>query len=387
MLRPLLTLLLGLLALTALPAQASDPCPVLRTQTASPDVATRIAAYACDANNAWFRPFIDAEGKVNGVLTYEAEASALANSIEAWQQVAIYWNDSGLLSSAYGRAGASECGYAASARYPSPGCRAFIIDTPWSAAFVSWVMRRAGLPGFTGSASHVNYVRDAYRNPTQNAYVISDPRAAKPAMGDLLCYVRVGSRVYGFGDLATLLSSSDGGLNMHCDIVVGVQPGNLAYLVGGNVAQAVTLRMLRLAPNGYFANLPARSASGDMICAPDSPEGCNSNRQDWSILLKLRPANELAMLPPPYVPPATQVLPRTPAQQCCVNCVVGSGIPRCPAGTMPPTQSRAPVNPDPGKQLPLQGQPASPPQQCCVNCTVGSNVPRCPAGTVPPQTP
>jgi hypothetical protein len=310
--RLLLVLLsLALLALSA-PAIAADPCPLLRHQKNTPDVATRIAAWACEANQNWYAPFIDADGKVNGVSTYEAEASALANSVEAWQQVAIYWNDSGLLPQAYGRPGASECAYANASRYPSPSCRAFVIDTPWSAAFVSWVMRRAGVPGFNGSPSHVNYVRDAYRNPTRSAYQISDPRASKPAPGDLLCYVRVPSRIYGFGDLATLLSSANGeGLNMHCDIVVGTRPGNLAYLVGGNVAQAVTLRMLRLAPNGYFSDLPMRTMS-DLPCAPDIPAGCNANRQDWAVLLKLRPAAQLATLPPPYVPPPSQVLPRAP---------------------------------------------------------------------------
>lgn len=342
--------LLALLGIALPLARASDPCPALRGQAGSPDTATRIAAYACDANTAWYRPFIDLDGKVQGVRTYEAEATALANSIEAWQQVAIYWNDSGLLPSAYGRPGASECSYAAASRYPSPSCRAFIIDTPWSAAFVSWVMRRAGLPGFKGSASHVNYVRDAYRNPAESAYRINDPTSVRPERGDLLCYVRVASRVYGFGDLANLLSSPDGqGLGMHCDIVVGTVPGKAAYLVGGNVAQAVTLRMLRLAPNGYLASLPTRTG-GEIPCTPDSPAGCNSNRQDWSVLLKLRPAAELSTLPPPYVPPPTQVLPRAPSQQCCVNCVVGSGIPRCPAGTAPPMQSQA--NPDPSKQVP-----------------------------------
>ena len=357
--RLLLTCLLLSVALCALafPAVAADPCPSLRAQTASPSIATRIAAYACDANNAWYRPFIDVDGRVHGVRTYEAEASALANSIEAWQQVAIYWNDSGLLPSAYGRPGSSECAYANTSRYPSPSCRAFVIDTPWSAAFVSWVMRRAGVPGFNGSASHVNYVRDAYRNPAQSAYQINDPRAARPAVGDLLCYVRVPSRTYGFGDLASLLSSPNGeGLNMHCDIVVGAIAGNLAYVVGGNVAQAVTLRMLRLAPNGYFASLPMRTAS-DPPCTPDSPVGCNSNRQDWAVLLKLRPADQLAALPPPYVPPPSQVLPRTPGQQCCVNCVVGSGIPRCAPGTASP--QAAPAGTDPARQVPAPA--ASPP--------------------------
>ncbi len=347
----LICLLLLAACSLSLPAFAADPCPALRNQKNAADVATRIGAWACEANQNWYAPFIDTDGKVNGVRIYEAETDALANSVQAWQQVAIYWNDSGLLSQAYGRAGASECAYANTSRYPSPACRSFVIDTPWSAAFVSWVMRRAGVPGFKGSPSHVNYVRDAYKNPAQNAYQVVDPRAGKPETGDLLCYVRVPSRIYGFGDLATLLSSANAeGLNMHCDIVVGARAGNLAYLVGGNVAQAVTLRMLRLAPNGYFAGLPTRTPS-DPPCTPDSPTGCNSNRQDWAMLLKLRPEAELAQLPPPYVPPASQVLPSTPQQTCCVNCVVGSGIPRCPAGATSPVLPQ-PSNPDPAKQVP-----------------------------------
>jgi hypothetical protein len=350
----LLLLVLTALALFGLfpPAHAADPCPALRDQKNAPDTATRVAAWACQANQDWYAPFIDAEGKVNGVRTYEAETGALANSVQAWQQVAIYWNDSGLLPRAYGRPGAGECAYANTTAYPSPSCRAFVVDTPWSATFVSWVMRRAELPGFNGSPSHVDYVREAYRNPAQSAYRISDPRASRPAPGDLLCYVRVPSRIYGFGELATLLSSPNGeGLNMHCDIVVAARAGNLAYLVGGNVAQAVTLRMLRLAPNGYFADLPMRTPA-DAACAPDHPAGCNANRQDWAVLLKLRPQAELATLPPPYVPPPTQVLPRAQPQQCCVNCVVGSGVPRCPAPGTSPVAPQPSPGPDPAKQVP-----------------------------------
>lgn len=344
-------LLLALLCLFALPSMAADPCPLLRAQKASPDTATRIAAYACEENQAWYRPFIDVQGRVGGLRVHEAETSLLADGVQVWRRVASYWNDSGLLSQAYGRAGASECAYAGTSQYPSPACRAFIVDTPWSAAFVSWVMRRAGLPGFTGSPSHVSYVRDAYRDPANNAYQVQDPRAGKPAVGDLLCYVRVASRTYGFGDLATLLSAaSNDGLNMHCDIVVGASAGNMAYMVGGNVQQGVTLRMLRLAPNGYFANLPMRGAGG-AECTPDQPDQCDGNRQDWAVLLKLKPASELARLPQPVVLPPSPMLPGVQGQQCCVNCVVGSGIPRCGAPGTSPVPGVAP-NPDPSKQVP-----------------------------------
>ncbi|PZO64111.1 MAG: DUF2272 domain-containing protein [Pseudoxanthomonas suwonensis] len=341
-----------LLLLMALPVFAADPCPLLRTQTRSAVTAQRIAAVACEANQHWFRPFIDADGRTYGPQIYEAENSRLADGGEAWRHVAKYWNDSGLLGSAYGRAGASECGYAASASYPSPACRSFIIDTPWSAAFVSWVMREAQVPGFNGSASHVNYVRDAYRSSQPSPYTVHDPRSARPALGDLLCYVRVASRTFGFADLASLLSQSNNeGLGMHCDIVVGVNPGNsqLAYLVGGNVNQAVTLRKLRLAPNGYFADLPIRTPGGPE-CNPDQADACNANRQDWAVLLKLKSGSELAALPPP----APQIrsgggMPAAPP--CCTVCVVGSSVPRCPPpGTM--SNPLPAVETDPSKRIP-----------------------------------
>jgi hypothetical protein len=66
----------------------------------------------------------------------------------------------------------------------------FHTDTPWSAAFVSYVLTRAGLPGFTASASHIDIIRAAYRHPDASPYVLSDPDSATPAAGDLLCFAR-----------------------------------------------------------------------------------------------------------------------------------------------------------------------------------------------------
>lgn len=59
--------------------------------------------------------------------------------------------------------------------------------------------------------------------------------------------------------------------------------------------QAVTLRMLRLDAHGRLADLPQRGAS-DAKCSPDAPTQCNLNRQDWVALLKLRNAQNEAML-------------------------------------------------------------------------------------------
>lgn len=262
--------LLGLWWLAfAAPARAADPCPQLRTQFDAADVATRIAAIACQENHAWFRPFIDADGHAGTTAVYEAENSPLADGGQAWRRVAAYWNGSDL---------ASDCSR-------QPACRNFVIDTPWSAAFVSWVMRRAGLAGFRSSASHVDYVRAAWRQPLHGPYRLESPQIARPAPGDLLCYVRGSDWVIGPGGLSDQMQR--GSLPMHCDIVVAATPGELAYLVGGNVQQAVTLRMLRLDAAGRFADLPQRSAS-DSPCSPDAPARCNANRQDWVALLKLR---------------------------------------------------------------------------------------------------
>lgn len=332
-------LLLLMVAAWCMPARAGDPCPLLRSQTASPDPAVRLAAHACAEHQRWHAPFIDQNGRLASQRVTEGEASRLADGGEAWRRVASYWNESGLLP--MGRPGAAECTNAATSSYASSGCRVFVVETPWSAAFVSWVARTAALPGFTGSASHVNYVRRAYRNPQDNAYRVADPLAAPPRRGDMLCYVRVSGRVFGFGGLASLLASSDEGLGMHCDIVVGAQTGatRMAYLVGGNVLDGVTLRMLPLDANGRFSALSRRTPE-DPPCTPDQQGSCGFNRQDWAVLLQLRPASELAMLAPPSPPVLPYGRPaQPPQQQCCTICVVGSGVPRCPSpGTVVPPQ-------------------------------------------------
>ena len=233
-------------------------------------MATRIAAIACQENHAWFRTFIDADGRAGGQVVYEAENDALADGAQAWRKVAAYWSS-------------TQMGGACTTR--GPACRSFVVDTPWSAAFVSWVMRQARVPGFTASSRHFDYVRAAWRPSQHGPYRLVAPQEAAPAAGDLLCYVRANTRVLGHRGLLDRMEGG-GELPMHCDIVVATAPGQMAWLVGGNVQQAVTLRMLRLDAQGRLADLPQRGAS-DRRCSPDAPAQCNLNRQDWVALLKL----------------------------------------------------------------------------------------------------
>lgn len=336
-------LLLACLLLAAGDALAADQCPALAQRQSDPQVAIRIAAIACDEHLRWNRPFIDADGRLASLIAYEAEGSGLKDGGSPWRRVAFYWQASGLLGPMAFKPGASDCGYAAlNLSYPGLGCRGFVIDNPWSAAFVSWVMQRAGVPGFRSSASHFDYVRAARKDPVGSPYRFVEPRTASLEAGDMLCYVRA-NRVYGHAGLAKLIDGGANGLPMHCDMVAAVDDGK-AYAIGGNVQQAVTMRILNLNVHGQLWGVPQRT-EGDVECSPQTQEACNFNRQDWAVVLKLKPQEELAKIGP-VAPPA--FLPTAPeAPSCCVNCVLGSGIPRCPA----PGQPLPKATPD----APLQG--------------------------------
>lgn len=339
-------LLLACLLLVIGNAFAADQCPALAQQQSDPQVATRIAAIACDEHLRWNRPFIDADGRLASLVAYEAEGSGLKDSGAPWRRVAFYWQASGLLGPMAFKPGASDCGYAAlNLSYPGLGCRGFVIDNPWSAAFVSWVMQRAGVPGFRSSASHFDYVRAARRDAAGSPYRFLEPMAATLETGDMLCYVRTG-RVYGYDGLAKAIDGSTTSLPMHCDMIVAVDDGK-AYAIGGNVQQAVTLRIFNLNAQGQLWGVPRRG-DGDVECSPETQAACNFNRQDWAAVLKLKPQQELAKIGP-VEPPS--FLPSAPvAPTCCVNCVLGSGIPRCPAPGQAVPQPQ-PQQPD----APLQG--------------------------------
>lgn len=326
-------------------AFAADQCPSLSGRQADPEVATRIAAVACAEHLRWRRPFIDPNGRLASGVLAEGESRGLDDGGAPWRQVAMYWRDAGLLGRT-GAAGAGDCTYAmGNASYPGLGCRGFVIDSPWSAAFVSWVMRRAGVPRFTLSGGHFDYVRAARLDPANSPYQFLEPMSAIPAPGDLLCYVRTG-RVHGHEGLARAIDGGVTGLAMHCDIVVAANAGGdaKAWLVGGNVQQAVTMRMFNLNAAGRFWGLQRRS-EGDVECSPDALSACDFNRQDWAVLLKLKPQEQLAQLgsvaPPSFLPSAA------PQQVCCVNCVVGSGVPRCASpGTSQPQPAGPPQDSD-----------------------------------------
>lgn len=135
-----------------------------------------------------------------------------------------------------------------------PDDPAWWANYPWSAAFISWVMRQAGAGSdFKYSAAHAVYTKAAKDNRlagNQNpfkAYRISEA-ASQP--GDLVCKSRAGS--------GATYDNIREGMQTHCDIVTEVQPGRL-LTIGGNVSDSVKITPVsidgngRISAPGYFA--------------------------------------------------------------------------------------------------------------------------------------
>jgi hypothetical protein len=127
------------------------------------------------------------------------------------------------------------------------GVPAFVVDTPWSAVFVSFAYVRAGVPGFAPSASHYDFARQAIADTAFSPFRFADPDVESPAAGDLLCFTRGLMAPLGVAGFRTYLEGrGSNALAMHCDIVVAANAGGdgKLYTVGGNVLQGVTMRTL-----------------------------------------------------------------------------------------------------------------------------------------------
>jgi hypothetical protein len=173
--------------------------------------------------------------------------------------------------------------------------RAALSDSPWSAAFISYVMHRAGLNDaqFRYSAAHWQYVKQAFVADSQHAYHACDPRRTQPHKGDVLCYSRGALGPNNFAGWREAVGPPGFAVASHCEIVVMVDRATSKMeTVGGNVLQSVAMRRLKLDGNGllssthYIGNSKGRSSTA---CALDkSCRQSDLNLQRWSVLLRLR---------------------------------------------------------------------------------------------------
>lgn len=208
--------------------------------------------------------------------------------------------------------------------------RAAIVDNPWSAAFVSYVVKTAALgeqanPSevqsfakgrFQFSAAHRDYILAAFKTSIADAaagktstkdghlYRACPVYATEPRVGDLVCYHRE-SELKDLSDAAVrdvILAEARAGQSEtaisqnHCDVVVHVDRKALKmYVVGGNVQQSVTVKKLRLRRDMKFAEnkgdcgdwtLPPPSAG--VSVGPSLRDNCSLNEKKWFVLLQIR---------------------------------------------------------------------------------------------------
>ncbi|MER9163622.1 DUF2272 domain-containing protein [Mesorhizobium sp. M0715] len=121
-------------------------------------------------------------------------------------------------------------------------------DMAWSAAFISWVMRKSEAGSrFRYSTLHSVYIYQAIRDRLSGsdagfwAYRLNEYR---PMVGDLLCWARQPGIDYD--------SQAAGNYHGHCDIVVAVEPDKV-WVIGGNIGNSVTKRPISLGPNGFMS--------------------------------------------------------------------------------------------------------------------------------------
>lgn len=268
------------------------PCSIPLPQGSS-ETAGRLVRQACHEHRLWHGPFIDSDGRLPHLPLTEAENGMLADDgLRAWQRVATYWAGSNTLGKTPAHPGSGACASALATApvtsYETALCRSFVLDTPWSAAFISWLMVQAGLQDFPASAAHLDYINASYRN--QGPYRISDPYQVRIRPGDLLCHLRGSTRqIDHAGLLQALAEGRTSGWQSHCDLVVASNPGGnrTIYLVGGNVLNAVTMRLLAVNERG---TLPPAAASADngQQCSVQMAQACSLNPAHWVALLQLQ---------------------------------------------------------------------------------------------------
>jgi hypothetical protein len=173
--------------------------------------------------------------------------------------------------------------------------RAALNDSPWSAAFISYLMDKVGLDAqqFRFSSAHWQYVQRAFEQPAGYAYRACDPRSTAPGVGDMLCYSRGAPLLKDFSGWRAAMLQPGLSAASHCEVVVAVDTAaKKIETVGGNVVQSVARRTLKLNQANMLSashDPDRQSPRKNAECARDNTcEGANLNVQYWGVLLQLQ---------------------------------------------------------------------------------------------------
>lgn len=128
---------------------------------------------------------------------------------------------------------------------------------PWSAAFISYLMKTAGIGAdrFAASELHWDYIKRIHDAPDPDGFRALDAAIEAPAVGDLICAPRgrTAQRITSFAQLADWESRGA----YHCDLVVEIA-GRRLGAIGGNVFDGVIWTSVRLLDGGLLEPAPAR---------------------------------------------------------------------------------------------------------------------------------
>jgi hypothetical protein len=263
---------------------------------------------------------VERDGALSQLGYHEAEWSRpMGESVPSWERVATFWralseSDPPTLATSVGRVARAEAlrEVAAAGGEPTRGgvavrealLRAAIMDTPWSAAFISYLMQTAGFSRveFTLSDSHVDYVQAAFEAsaaeargaPATGIYRACDVATTRPRAGDLLCATRAGTAgTTRFADLPAAMAARvpGAGFPMHCDLVVRADEGGDARMetMGGNVFNSVTLSRMTLDARKVLDSQYLTGADADRACQrPGRACPPHLSRRPWLVLLQFR---------------------------------------------------------------------------------------------------
>lgn len=133
----------------------------------------------------------------------------------------------------------------------------YYINTAWSSAFISYLMRTAGAgKDFKYGTSHSTYIRQAVQNRLTNndlKFKAYKPEEVNVNVGDLVCYPRQSGVNY----------NSTGSYMSHCDLIVSIENNN-AVGIGGNVSNSVTKSNYPL-KNGKIDKAKDKNAFGGVF--------------------------------------------------------------------------------------------------------------------------
>ena len=155
----------------------------------------------------------------------------------------------------------------------SAASKSIISDTPWSAAFISYVATSAGF-NFPNNASHAGYAQSLRSN--NSGFEILNPAITKIQVGDIVIQNRGSNMTF---------STNPWSGNSHGDIITEIS-GNSAKGIGGNVSQTVYKSSFSLnngkLPSNFFVILRPGSQYVSTVKPQDLVNAALTEYKLWS---------------------------------------------------------------------------------------------------------